>query len=379
MGLHDLAQRNIDFGVLYEIAIRHKVEQLLYRTLELKVPDLFPADYLVPLRERCEKIFARNLALADHLVTILEQLTSHGIAAIPYKGPVLTAQIYGDLSLRRFFDLDLLVHPEQYSLAGEVFQSYGYTLMAESGPAWECNLVNRAMNPPLNVDLHKSIMPSRFFVPFDFDRLRERLIPLPLFGERTVPTLSPDDLLLVLCAHASKPADRWNKLRYICDIAELLRTHGKDMNWSGIFETGREIDAYRMTLLGIHLSHALLDAELPAEVSRQGKLSWLPALKNHVIEAQLKKTTMNERNEIYAHPEFYLRIRESVVRKPSTFLFLCKRALNRASATRIKDLESIQFPKFLYPVYFIAFPLQVLRRLMSRVCGFVGRNNRNPS
>ena len=36
-------------------------------------------------------------------------LPLQGIAAIPYKGPVLAAAVYGNLALRTFSDLDILV------------------------------------------------------------------------------------------------------------------------------------------------------------------------------------------------------------------------------------------------------------------------------
>ena len=37
------------------------------------------------------------------------ELGTHGVAAIPFKGPTLAAYAYGSTALRRFGDLDLLV------------------------------------------------------------------------------------------------------------------------------------------------------------------------------------------------------------------------------------------------------------------------------
>ncbi|MCC5639670.1 nucleotidyltransferase family protein [Nostoc sp. CHAB 5844] len=38
-----------------------------------------------------------------------------------------------------------------------------------------------------------------------------------------VPTLAPEDLLLSLCVHGAKEC--WGKLKWICDVAELIRTN----------------------------------------------------------------------------------------------------------------------------------------------------------
>ena len=357
--LQALTRHKPDFELLFDLAVRHKVEQLLYKTLRSQIAGPFPAEQLEPLKERCEEISSRNVALARHLLNIVAELDSQGIASIPYKGPVLTQQIYGDLSMRRYFDLDLLVHPKQYSLAKAFFESQGYTLTAESAAEWECTYAKRDVTPPVLVDLHQAIMPPRFWVDFDFQRLQGRLTTVDLLG-RDVSTLSPEDLLLVLCAHASKPADRWKKLRYICDVAELLRRYGDDMNWDDVLSTARELDTYRMTMLGVHLAESLLDVGLPRAVCRQGDASWLSPLQHHIIEVQLKRTTLNERSETYANPEFYLRLRNQVTKGLPTFLFLSKRALRRASVVRLRDLDDIQFPKVLYPLYIPAFALQTV-------------------
>ena len=57
---------------------------------------------------------------------VLELLNSESITAVPLKGPILAKQAYGNVSLRQFCDLDILVHRAQVRRAKEVLATAGY-------------------------------------------------------------------------------------------------------------------------------------------------------------------------------------------------------------------------------------------------------------
>ena len=46
------------------------------------------------------------------LLKIFDLLKSHGVPAIAYKGPALATAVYGDIALRQFVDLDILVRKQ---------------------------------------------------------------------------------------------------------------------------------------------------------------------------------------------------------------------------------------------------------------------------
>src|SRR5438067_2363962 len=71
--------------------------------------DVAPPSLLDPLRARAREIAARNLYATGELHRLLDVLADAGIAAMPWKGPALAAQLYGNLALRPFLDLDVLV------------------------------------------------------------------------------------------------------------------------------------------------------------------------------------------------------------------------------------------------------------------------------
>ncbi len=78
-------------------------------------------------------------------------------------------------------------------------------------------------------------------------------------------TLSADDLLFSLCVHGSRHL--WERLGWICDIAELITRH--EINWPALLQRAAATDSERMFLLGLHLAHKLLDAPLPSSVQQR--------------------------------------------------------------------------------------------------------------
>ena len=89
--------------------MRHEVMPLLFRNLQLAGPDSVPENILGPLRTRYEAQAAQARRHAEELVRILPPFEDHEIPALPYKGPALAQRLYGDLSLREFGDLDLMI------------------------------------------------------------------------------------------------------------------------------------------------------------------------------------------------------------------------------------------------------------------------------
>ena len=57
---------------------------------------------------------------------VLDLLKSKDIVAIPYKGPVLTIQTYGNLAFREFDDLDIFIQKNNILIAKTLLIQHGY-------------------------------------------------------------------------------------------------------------------------------------------------------------------------------------------------------------------------------------------------------------
>lgn len=262
--IQTLVQQDIDWAYLFRTAAKHGVIQLLYRNLNATCPQVVPKASLNQLRGFFYANAQHNLFLTTELLKLLELFKERGIPAIPYKGPVLAASIYGKLSLRQFGDLDILVHERDFKRTGELLISQGYQPGLKFD--WEQSFVHS--DSKVEVDLHQGFTPSYFPLPLDFERLWQCLEPVSL-AETTVATFSPEDLLLILCVQVAKDCwerqEKLEQLAKVCDIAELLRTH-QALDWGKIMEQASKLGSVRMLFLSLFLASDLLGAALPQEV-----------------------------------------------------------------------------------------------------------------
>jgi len=269
--LRSLALLPLDWEVILKEAAWHRLLPLLYRHLRLVCPDAVPAPILDQLQTRCHALTHRNLLLSSELLRLWDLFTTHQIPAAPYKGPLLAQQVYGDLALRPFNDLDILVHREDVPRVKEVLLGQGYLpqyklTAGQETILFQANCEYNFYHPErlVIVEVHWEIVPPYFGVPLNLSGFQKRLETHP-FGGRRVASLAPEDLLLALCLHGVKHF--WLYLGMICDVAELLRRY-PDLDWERTLEQARRLRSLRALLLGLFLASDLLDAPLAPQVSQ---------------------------------------------------------------------------------------------------------------
>jgi hypothetical protein len=67
-----------------------------------------------------------NLFLTAELFKLVNLFEQHEIPVIPFKGPVFAVYAYGNLGLRQFSDLDILVDKRHFLIAQNLLLSEGY-------------------------------------------------------------------------------------------------------------------------------------------------------------------------------------------------------------------------------------------------------------
>lgn len=318
-------QESLDWAMVLEMAEYHGVVPLLYKNLSAVSSDLAPAELLTQLRQQTQAEAMLNRTLANELVALCEALTARGVPVIPIKGATLAVAAYGDLALREFTDLDLLV-PEAFIAAAEaVLLAQGYKRRAASDEFGEATheqdpyhvyIKTRGLS---RVDL-QWVMAHQYFT-FWLDRpefWRSR-IPVTL-ENKTVPGLAPEVLLVVLCVHGSKHA--WELLKWVCDVAELLRSH-PDLDWHQIFSYASNWGCRGMLFMGLSLAHRLLDAPLPEMVLARLKSNSDVQMLSHRMPASLLTNFQDGVNEEQAGA-LYFSLKDSWRERWWFGLLLCR-------------------------------------------------------
>src|SRR5438105_7883699 len=111
------------------------------------------------------------------------------------------------------------------------------------------------------LEIQWRILPRFYAVDFNIERFFDRAIAVDLC-ERAVRTLCPEDLMVVLCAHAAKHA--WTQLSWIREIGELSKS--QQLDWVAIFNEAERLGICRILAVSLALANNLFGAEIPEAV-----------------------------------------------------------------------------------------------------------------
>ena len=279
--IRSLAAQPLDWDYLFDFARRHGVLQLLYFQLQQCAADLIPSDQLQRLQKYFQENSARNVVLTAELCRLLELFAEAGIETLPYKGSVLALFAYGNVALRRFVDLDLIVRREDVNHAIDMLLNDGYEFsrpltlnQREVLLRTQHNLQFRRHKQQLIVELHWKVASHLFASSVQADDFWGNLSEIKL-NQASIKTLSAEDLIFSLCVHGSRHL--WERLLWINDIAWIAARH--DLQWSKLLDRARRTQSERMFLLGLYLSAKLLEVRFPdlinTEFERDAKLEML--------------------------------------------------------------------------------------------------------
>jgi hypothetical protein len=265
-----LVQADMDWLYVLQAAGRHGIVPLLYLHLRTICPDRVPPPVLRQLQMAFQSNAIHNLVVTRELVRLLRLLQAQSIPVIPLKGPLLSVSLYGDLALRQFNDLDVLVPEGDMPTARGLLISQGYQPESPLLPAQEVARLHRLLyhyrfvheQIAITLELHWGLEAPYLAFPPAVARVWERPETVSLAGT-TIHSLPPVELLVFLCAHGAK--HYWSRLGWICDIAEFVRVH-QDMDWSALTAPALRLRHHRLLALGLSLASELLGAAVPKQV-----------------------------------------------------------------------------------------------------------------
>lgn len=265
----DLVGEIADWELVWRLSKDHGVAPLVYRNLVAICPAAVPSTVHEAFRRHIQANALLNTLQAKELVAVLDALEAKGVHAIPFKGVTLAQTAYGDLGLRECADLDLIVDRGSIPQARQVLWSQGYQLTSQDmGEGHEydepCHFFQKK-NGIAAVDLQWIMARRHFGFRLDRSVFWSRLKPVHL-PAKTVMGLCPEDLLILLCVHGSKQA--WKQLKWICDVAELVRRR-QALDWSRVLFQADEWGCRRLVLLGLAMAKGLFDIVLPRAVLRE--------------------------------------------------------------------------------------------------------------
>jgi len=250
----------IDWQALVDVAKSYRLEMLLYRVAVSHLADFVSPSALDALRKLYADNLARGRALTAELLRVMDRLASQQIPTIAFKGPVLGAQFYGDIALRIYADLDVLVQERDVDRVTQLMPELGYRKVSDMSLSWECSFQRETGE---SVDVHWSITEKIHQFPLAAQELWARRVTVAMQGS-SVPALCAEDALLMICFNGL--TEDWQRCDRIADVAELLRTSSA-IDWPKFLDLCRRRGCERLVLVGLHLAKELFGARLPEPVA----------------------------------------------------------------------------------------------------------------
>lgn len=343
----DVLARGVDWDLVLRLARGHGLLALLHWHLDrLGYPDV-PVAVARELRDEFRSTSWRNVFLMGELLQLVELFAANGIAAIPFKGPVLAATVYGNVALRQFSDLDVLVQARDRVRARDVLLANGFALYQEWDQVQQFNheytLV--AKGGRVGVDVHWEVFPQSVF-PVQAAGLWERSESATMAG-REVATFSPEDTLLILCVHGD--THLWERLKWVCDVARLLDAYPA-LDWGQVLRRARRSGSERILFLGLSVAGDLLGARIPEDIERRIRADRAVAtLATEVIARLFRAEALTAVSLDLERSIFQLRSRPRLWDK-----------IRLAATPNETDWALLPLPASLYPLYYLVRPFRLL-------------------
>jgi hypothetical protein len=364
----------------------HGVLPLVHAALGTVDPGLVPAAARERIRADVRASVHHALFLTADLFRLMALFEAAGVTGIPFKGPVLAAMAYGDVTLREFSDLDIFVRKSELAAIARLLLAGGYRSETHDGDVATARYIaadgDVAFRGPgyhtfyradgrCRVDLQWRMAERFFAFSLEGDEPGWDFVSMPIAG-RSVRTFAPADMLLILCVHGSK--HHWEKLKWICDVAECIRAHGDAIDWRALYDKASRLRAARMLGLGLRLAEGLLDATLPAEISRQLESDRALTPLVHERRAALVAGATAPRSSL-PRMTFYLRTKDGWHDR----LGFCAAYVRQFATLLVKPTERdarwVGLPRPLEPLYYVLRPI----RLLATYARSARRPHRSPS
>jgi hypothetical protein len=264
------AARPFDWLKAIDLASAHGLGPILNCQLQRHAAAMVPETVRLYLIERFRAHTIWNIELTKELLEILSLLEKAGVDTLAFKGPVLSQQLYGDLSLREFLDLDILVMPTQGSIVIKLLAAEGFmpqfVLSRRQFARFQrrrsdMGLYHKAKKLP--VDVHWGLLsPGYTFSPAV--QMAWESVQRVLIAGRSIKTFSAETQLLFSCLHQAK--HNWLRLGRLMDLGALIQ-QSSAMDWQQIQKRSGSFGTARMIRVSLRLVQRLFEVALPASIT----------------------------------------------------------------------------------------------------------------
>lgn len=360
-----LNTEHLDLNALISLANQHGILPLVYKTLKnlqshsssLNAQHVtLSAETLTALKAHYMSISQRNMLMSAELIKIIHLLKENNIEALSFKGPTLSQMAYGDITLRQYVDLDVLVKKGDIYKIDALLKVRGYQRVLKLSPVQEKVYIQNAQDlgfyhpkSGLHFEMHWSLLNEDYPMQINLDTIWKNPQTIRI-NQQEIKTFSTEELLTYLCIHGSKHL--WERMEWIKDIDLLIRR--EDIDWEKVVKKVDGSGFDTMIYLGLSLAMQLFETPLPKHITdHTSDMKILNTLSDFVLQSwQGPKSTFQQ---TYAKLKLFPGMKEQAI---YLHKILIKPSLN--------DYWFIDLPKPLYWVYYFVHPYLLIKKYLTK-------------
>jgi hypothetical protein len=256
---------DIDWDQFLQLARHHRIYPVLYRKLKAMDQTWIPQHVAQTLRRDYQVNTFQMLHLSAEMEYLCMQFSESNIRSLVLKGPVLAADLYGDISLRTSGDLDILVSIHDLDRVEELLIRIGYakdeyiqTVLND----WKWrhhHITFFHFQKGTKIEIHWRLGPGPGKEP-GYSELWERKRKSTITNN-PVYYLGKEDLFLFLVSHGARHG--WSRLRWLADIDQISR---QNLNYTNLHQLLKRYQLLHIGAQALILASKLLDTPLTAEM-----------------------------------------------------------------------------------------------------------------
>ncbi|MBU1125532.1 MAG: nucleotidyltransferase family protein [Candidatus Omnitrophica bacterium] len=281
-----VTEESLSWDTILTLAKKQEIVPFLYSAFQkLELLEHMPASILSIARNYYYANLNRNILFEKDILGITARARLQGIEIIPLKGFSLLYSLYQENpALRIMTDVDILVKEEDFQDTKRLLAQSGYRTIAEDGYEY---LVAKdvASGTPLYLELHNALVPARPH-PVIFPLLWKRKRTQMVHGQKMY-FLSDEDMLLSLAVHIRRHTRRLT-LKFIVDIAELLKKSDDTLDWDYILANAQHSHCVMSVYFSLYLAQEILNTSIPPAA--------LHAFRPWRIKEKLLRLALNKNN-----------------------------------------------------------------------------------
>lgn len=333
---------NIDWSKFLNIVMHHRVYPLVYNKLRKNGSGLIKENVMLTLQQLYRKNTIKMLQLTRELGTACKALQDNGIRSMVLKGPVLTLQLYGELSHRTSKDLDILIDSCDVEKSKEVLTQLGYCPdNTDAHLFWKKKSHHISFihsEHSTQIEIHWRLNPEIIKSP-SFEELWQNKKTMMIYDQQ-FNQLGNEDLLAYLADHGARHG--WFRLRWLIDMDRLFQNQIDPSRLHNYFKLyGGRIYVEQAALL----SKLLLSSKVPLEIQSLVVSEKAVELAQMALEGIKNSTDLSQASD----PKYKRSMVSALTRKQKMYL-LMKRLLPSSL-----DAEMLPLSK---PFYFLYIPLR---------------------